>query len=69
MGREGSHSGLVRAPAKCLPWVTGVVGSNPTPSARQKTIMKSPYYEFPHFKLYLDNCLDVLAELPEDSID
>ena len=30
---EGSHSGLVRAPAKRLPWETGVVGSNPTPSA------------------------------------
>ncbi len=31
--------------------------------------MKTPYYEVPHFKLYLDNCLDVLAEIPEDSID
>ena len=30
---EGSHSGLVRAPAKRLPWVTGVEGSNPSPSA------------------------------------
>jgi hypothetical protein len=30
---EGSHSGLVRAPAKRFPWVTGDVGSNPTPSA------------------------------------
>ena len=32
-GREGSHSGLVRAPAKRLSWETGIVGSNPTPSA------------------------------------
>ncbi len=31
--------------------------------------MKTPYYEKPHFKLYLDNCLDTLAELPEDSVD
>jgi hypothetical protein len=30
---EGSHSGLVRAPAKRLPYVSGVVGSNPAPSA------------------------------------
>jgi hypothetical protein len=30
---EGSHSGLVRAPAKRLPWETGVEGSNPSPSA------------------------------------
>jgi site-specific DNA-methyltransferase (adenine-specific) len=31
--------------------------------------MKTPYYEASHFKLYLDNCLDVLAEIPEESID
>jgi site-specific DNA-methyltransferase (adenine-specific) len=31
--------------------------------------MKTPFYEVPHFKLYQDNCLDVLAEIPEDSID
>ena len=31
--------------------------------------MKTPYYEKPHFKLYLDNCLDTLAELSENSID
>src|SRR5690242_13737562 len=30
---EGSHSGLVRAPAKRLLWETGVEGSNPSPSA------------------------------------
>lgn len=30
---EGSHSGLVRAPAKRLPYVSGVAGSNPAPSA------------------------------------
>ncbi len=30
---EGSHSGLVRPPAKRLPREIGVVGSNPTPSA------------------------------------
>ncbi len=30
---EGSHSGLVRAPAKRLPYESGVVGSNPAPSA------------------------------------
>jgi site-specific DNA-methyltransferase (adenine-specific) len=31
--------------------------------------MKTPYYEVPHFKLYLDDCLEVLAEMPEESID
>ncbi|HOQ15564.1 MAG TPA: site-specific DNA-methyltransferase [Candidatus Paceibacterota bacterium] len=31
--------------------------------------MQKPYYEKPNFKLYHANCLDVLAEIPEDSID
>ena len=31
--------------------------------------MKTSYFKVPHFKLYLDNCLDVLAEIPEESID
>jgi len=31
--------------------------------------MKTPYYEVPRFKLYLDDCLEVLAEMPEESID
>ena len=31
--------------------------------------MKSPYYEVPRFTLYLDDCLNVLAEIPEESID
>ncbi len=30
---EGSHSGLVRPPAKRLPGETGILGSNPSPSA------------------------------------
>ena len=30
---EGSHRGLVRAPAKRLSGETWIVGSNPTPSA------------------------------------
>jgi ribosomal protein S18 acetylase RimI-like enzyme len=34
--REGSHRGLVRAPAKRLPRETGVEGSNPSPSAIKK---------------------------------
>jgi hypothetical protein len=38
LATEGSHSGLVRAPAKRLPWVTGVEGSNPSPSATQARI-------------------------------
>ena len=38
---EGSHSGLVRAPAKRLPWVTGVEGSNPSPSAIKKMSEKA----------------------------
>src|SRR3989339_2115636 len=31
--------------------------------------MQEPYYEKPKFKLYQANCLDVLAELPENSVD
>jgi len=31
--------------------------------------MKNLYYEAPKFKLYLDDCLDVLAEIPENSFD
>ncbi len=31
--REGSHSGLVRAPAKRLACENGLMGSNPIPSA------------------------------------
>ena len=59
----------MRAPAKRLPRETGVVGSNPTPSAIGTDKMKNLYYEVPHFKLYLDNCLNVITEIPEESID
>jgi len=31
--------------------------------------MIKPYYEKPKFKLYQANCLDVLASLPENSVD
>ena len=31
--------------------------------------MKTSYFEAPHFKLYLGSCLDILAEIPEESID
>lgn len=31
--------------------------------------MLKPYYENPKFKLYQANCLEVLAELPENSVD
>ena len=31
--------------------------------------MQKPYYEKPKFKLYQANCLDILAELPENSVD
>lgn len=31
--------------------------------------MQKPYYEKPKFKLYQANCLDILAEFPENSID
>jgi hypothetical protein len=31
--------------------------------------MKNPYYEVPHFKLYLADCLDVLTEIPENTVD
>ena len=31
--------------------------------------MLKPYYEKPEFKLYQSNCLDILAEFPEGSVD
>ena len=31
--------------------------------------MQKSYYEKPKFKLYQANCLDILAELPENSVD
>ena len=31
--------------------------------------MQKPYYEKPKFKLYQANCLELLAELPENSVD
>ncbi|GMX58296.1 MAG TPA: site-specific DNA-methyltransferase [Candidatus Magasanikbacteria bacterium] len=31
--------------------------------------MANPYYEKPKFKLYQANCLDILNELPESSVD
>ncbi len=31
--------------------------------------MQKPYYEKPKFKLYQANCLNILAELPENSVD
>lgn len=31
--------------------------------------MQKPYYEKPKLKLYQANCLDILAELPENSVD
>jgi hypothetical protein len=34
----------VRAPAKCLPWETGVEGSNPSPSATDKNMSKVDDY-------------------------
>ena len=34
----------------------------------QKKMLK-PYFEKSDFKLYLGNCLDVLKEIPENSVD
>jgi len=31
--------------------------------------MRAPYYEKQNFTLYRANCLDVLADLPENSVD
>ena len=31
--------------------------------------MQKPYYDKPKFKLYQSDCLDLLAELPENSVD
>lgn len=36
---------------------------------QEKEYQLEPYYEKPNFKLYHSNCLDVLAKLPENSID
>lgn len=35
----------------------------------ENNFMQKPYYEKPKFKLYQANCLDILAELPENSVD
>lgn len=32
-------------------------------------MMQKPYYEKPRFKLYHGNCLDILHETPENSVD
>ncbi len=37
--------------------------------ARNRNFMQKPYYDKPGFKLYHANCIDLLAELPEDSVD
>lgn len=31
--------------------------------------MQTPYYEKPDFTLYQSNCLDILAKMPENSVD
>jgi len=31
--------------------------------------MKKPYYERPNFRLYLNDCLEILAEMPGNSVD
>jgi len=44
--------------------------NNPIPEKSKKKIeTQKPYYEKPRFKLYHANCLDVLADLPENSVD
>lgn len=35
----------------------------------EESVFHKPYYEKPKFKLYQANCLDVLADLPENSVD
>ena len=42
---------------------------NPTVDALEKIVMQKPYYENKNFTLYQANCLSVLAELPENSVD
>jgi len=44
--------------------------NNPIPEKNKKNIeAQKPYYEKPRFKLYYANCLDILADLPENSVD
>ena len=38
--REGSHRGLVRAPAKRLARLNGLMGSNPIPSATKSVTLR-----------------------------
>lgn len=40
-----------------------------TGKIEQDAVTPRPYYEKPRFKLYQANCLDVLAKLPENSVD
>jgi len=40
-----------------------------TPCFICRLTMPNPYYEKPRFKLYHGDCLDILAELPENSVD
>ena len=40
-----------------------------TGKVEQDIAAPKPYYEKPRFKLYQANCLDVLAKLPENSVD
>lgn len=37
--------------------------------AKKEEKVESVYYEKPNFKLYQANCLDILAKLPENSVD
>jgi len=46
---------------------TNQISFNVTEKKQKKT--SKTYYEKPKFKLYLANCLDILAELPENSVD
>ncbi|MFH1462522.1 MAG: site-specific DNA-methyltransferase [bacterium] len=44
--------------------------NNPIPEKNKKNAeTQKPYYEKPRFKLYHANCLDVLVDLPENSVD
>lgn len=44
-------------------------GESKSRSQFVKFVMRKPYYEKPKFKLYQANCLELLAELPENSHD
>ena len=69
-GRDVSIQGIVLDVIKETEFIQPIASqvSFSTAETKQKKTNKV-YYEKPNFKLYLANCLDILSELPENSVD